>query len=140
MHLWKNDETNVLYEVEKQANGLWKIIDVKREKINRIPVSKRHLKEILIEQILDSISQAVHNYYGESKLWYKGLEKILSIGKNERDNTFLLIIQVQTFEGAHNPPYGEETITFRIESNDIKMIDYQHRDIPEEEWSKLKLR
>ncbi len=39
--------------------------------------------------------------------------------------------KIKTFEGAHNPPYGEHTITFRIKGNDVKMIHYKHRDIPE---------
>ncbi len=49
-------------------------------------------------------------------------------------------MQIQTFEGAHNPPYGEETIIFRIKGNEIKPIQYKHRNIPEEELEKLKLR
>lgn len=48
--------------------------------------------------------------------------------------------KIQTFEGAHNPPYGEDTITFRIKGNDVKTIHYKHRDIPEEEPNKLQLR
>ncbi|MDC3414482.1 DUF3888 domain-containing protein [Aquibacillus sp. 3ASR75-11] len=140
VHLWKKDGTNVLYKVEKQPSGLWEIIDVQRKKINRIPVSKTHLKEVLIERLLDPISEAIHNYYGEYKLWYRGLEKVLQIEKDERENAFLLTVQVQTVEGAHNPPYGEETITFRISGSDIKVVDYKHRDIPEEEWTKLELR
>lgn len=49
-------------------------------------------------------------------------------------------MQIQTFEGAHNPPYGEETITFCIKGNEIKSIQYKHRNIPEEELKRLKLR
>lgn len=47
--LWKKDGTNVLYRVGKQTSGalkgMWKIVDVKREKINRIPVP--NLKRLL---------------------------------------------------------------------------------------------
>jgi hypothetical protein len=49
-------------------------------------------------------------------------------------------VQVQTFEGAHNPPYGEETITFQINGSQIKVVDYKHRDVPKEEWTKIELR
>lgn len=58
--------------------------------------------------------------------------------KIERDETNFNLngtVQVQTFEGAHNPPYGEETITFQIQDNQIKVADYKHRDIPKEEWT-----
>ena len=39
-HLWKADGTNVLYTVEKSGD-FWRIIDVKRKEINRIPVPKQ---------------------------------------------------------------------------------------------------
>ncbi|SHF95560.1 DUF3888 domain-containing protein [Ornithinibacillus halophilus] len=139
VHLWKKDGTNVLYHVTKKPTGMWEIIDIKRKKIDRIPVSKTHLKEILIEQLVDPISKAIEEHY-EPKLWYRGLEKITAIKKVETDNVFYVTVQVQTFEGAHNPPYGEETITFRIKGDEISVTEYKHRDIPEEEWSKLKLR
>ncbi|MDA2026932.1 DUF3888 domain-containing protein [Bacillus albus] len=53
---------------------------------------------------------------------------------------FYVTVQIQTFEGAHNPPYGEDTITFRIKGNEIKSIHYKHRNILEEELKKLQLR
>nr|WP_245831892.1 DUF3888 domain-containing protein [Oceanobacillus senegalensis] len=140
VHLWKDDGTNVLYHVKKQESGEWQIMDVKRKIINRLPVSKADLHDVLIERLIEPISQAVQNYYGESKLWYRGMEKILKIEEDEEDHTFLLTIQVQTFEGAHNPPYGEETITFQIDGSDVKTLHYRHRDIPKEEWGGLELR
>lgn len=74
------------------------------------------------------------------KLWDRGSEKILEIKKDEINSIFYVTVQIQTFEGAHNPPYGEDTITFRIKGNDVKTIHYKHRDIPEEELKKLELR
>ncbi|MEJ9121934.1 DUF3888 domain-containing protein, partial [Bacillus thuringiensis] len=115
-------------------------IDVKRKKINRIPVPKKLLKEVVIELLLEPISKEVENYYKEPKLWYRGSEKILEIKKDTTNYTFYVTVQIQTFEGAHNPPYGEDTITFRIKGNDVKTIHYKHRDIPEEEPNKLQLR
>lgn len=82
---------------------------------------------------------SVHINYASPSLWYRGDEKILKIKKDESNNVYYVTVQVQTFEGPHNPPYGEETITFRIKGSEIKVTDYKHRDIPEEEWTKLKL-
>ncbi|MCU5378591.1 DUF3888 domain-containing protein [Bacillus cereus] len=138
-HLWKEDGTNVLYTVEKSGD-FWRIIDVKRKKINRIPVPKQFLKEVLINLLLEPISKEVENYYKEPKLWYRGFEKILEIKTDKTNSIFYVTVQIQTFEGAHNPPYGEDTITFRIKGNDVKTINYKHRDIPEEELKKLELR
>ncbi|HDR7669206.1 Uncharacterized protein BCZB5J_04170 [Bacillus cereus] len=138
-HLWKEGGTNVLYTVEKSGD-FWRIIDVKRKKINRIPVPKQFLKEVLINLLLEPISKEVENYYKEPKLWYRGFEKILEIKTDKTNSIFYVTVQIQTFEGAHNPPYGEDTITFRIKGNDVKTIHYKHRDIPEEELKKLELR
>lgn len=142
-HLWKKDGTNVLYTVEKQTSvdlkGMWKIVDVKKKKINRISVPKELLKETLIERLVGPISKALDTYY-EPKLWVRGSEKILKIEKDKQHFSFYVTVQVQTFEGAHNPPYGEETITFKIRGSQIKVINYKHRDIPEKEWTKLELR
>jgi len=139
IHLWKKDGTNVLYQVEKQPNGSWKIIDVKRKKIDRIPVPKTLLNEVLIERLIDPIGKAIEENY-KPKLWYRGFEKIINVKKDESNNIYYVTVQVQTFEGAHNPPYGEETITFRIKGSEINVSDYKHRDIPKEEWTKLQLR
>ncbi|MEY8346872.1 DUF3888 domain-containing protein [Bacillus cereus] len=138
-HLWKEDGTNVLYTVEKNGD-IWKIIDVKRKRINRIPVKKEFLKEVMINLLLDPISKEVDKYYKEPKLWDRGFEKVMEIKKDEENGVFYVTVQVQTFEGAHNPPYGEDTMTFRIRGNDVEAIRYKHRDIPEEELKKLELR
>lgn len=138
VHLWKKDGTNVLYSVEKQTSGplkdIWKIAEVKRKKITRIPVPKTLLKEALIERLVEPISVVV------PKLWDRGSEKILKIEKDEQNFTFYVTVQVQTFEGPHNPPYGEETITFKIKGSHIEVVGYKHRNIPKEEWSKIELR
>ncbi|SET64184.1 Protein of unknown function [Oceanobacillus limi] len=139
IHIWKKDGTNVLYQVEQGPNGMWEITDIKRKKIDRIPVPKTLLKEVLIEQLMDPIAKAIKEHY-KPKLWYMGFEKVIKIKKDETENVYYVTVQVQTFEGAHNPPYGEETITFRIKGSEIHVSDYKHRDIPEEEWSKLELR
>ncbi|PEJ49908.1 DUF3888 domain-containing protein [Bacillus wiedmannii] len=138
-HLWKEDGTNVLYTVE-QKSGFWKIINVNRKRINRIPVPKKFLKEVVINLLLEPISKEVEKYYKEPKLWFRGSEKIVEITKDEANYIFYVTVQIQTFEGAHNPPYGEDTITFRIKGNEIKPIQYKHRNIPEEDLKKLKLR
>jgi len=143
VHLWKKDGTNVLYAVEKQTigmeQGMWEVIDVKRKKIDRIPVPKQLLKEALIERLVDPIRKAIEIYY-KPKLWVRGFEKIIKVEKDETSSNLSVTVQVQTFEGAHNPPYGEETITFQIKGSQIKVVNYKHRDIPKEEWNKLELR
>lgn len=140
IHLWKKDGTNVLYKVEKQPDGMWKVLNVQRKKINRIPVPKKLLKEALIERLVDPISKAIDTYYVKPKLWFRSDEKVLKIEKDKHNYILYVTVQVQTFEGAHNPPYGEDTITFKIKGDKIVVSDFKHRDIPKDEWSKLHLR
>lgn len=78
---------------------------------------------------LNQFGKAIEEYY-QLKLWYRDDEKILKIKKDESNNVYYVTVQVQTFEGPHNPPYGEETITFQIKGSEIKVTDYKHRDIP----------
>ncbi|CQR46811.1 hypothetical protein BN1058_01086 [Paraliobacillus sp. PM-2] len=93
----------------------------------------------MIERLIEPISKTIEEH-DEPKLWNRGFEKIVKIKKDQTNNVFYVTVQVQTFEGAHNPPYGEETITFQIRGNEINVSNYQHREIPEAEWSKLELR
>ncbi|OCA84168.1 hypothetical protein A8F94_15720 [Bacillus sp. FJAT-27225] len=144
VHLWKKDGTNVLYKVEKQTSGLlkdiWEIKDVKRTKIDRIPVPKSLLKEVLIDRLLDPIGEAVEKQYGQSKLWFRGDEKILKIEKDSENYYFLVTVQIQTFEGPHNPPYGRDTMTFKIRGSEVELLDFKHETVPEEELAKLQFR
>ncbi|MGG4392178.1 DUF3888 domain-containing protein [Priestia megaterium] len=63
-----------------------------------------------------------------NKRYYPQTERILDIKRDIENNTIQLTIQVESFEGAHNPPYGLETITFNIPTT--KVINYVHEDIP----------
>lgn len=140
VHIVKKNGLNVIYHIKKE-NGQWKIINKQEKVFDSIPVPKEYLKEVLIERLLDDIEKAVESYYGRKKLWYRGFEQILRIEKDETKFEFYVTVRVTTFEGAHNPPYGEETMTFRIKGGgEVELIDYRHRNSPNEELSKLKVR
>lgn len=140
VHLWKEDGTNVLYTIINNNDNTWNIVNEQRKTIDRIPVKKELLKEVVVEGLLDPISRAVNDYYQEPKLGYRGFEKVLNIEKDKSNYVFYITVQVQTFEVAHNPPYGEDTITFRIKGSNVEMINYKHRLMEQEEFQKIKLR
>lgn len=77
------------------------------------------------------IQDALIDYYGTPKQFWQ--DKILGIRKVEIDyrNFFEITVQVETFEGAHNPPRGRDTITFRTKeyTTSLKMIKFKHEDI-----------
>lgn len=140
VHIVKQNGVNVLYHI-KNIHENWTILREEKKVINRIPVPKELLKEVLIERLVEYIGDAVKNYYGESRLWYRGNEKILSIEKDEENFEFYVLVQVITFKGAHNPPYGEETMRFRVKGGgEVQLLDFKHRDLTDSELSKLELR
>jgi len=49
------------------------------------------------------------------------------ITQNIRDDYYDVTVQITTFEVAHNPPYGFDTITLRIQS--FEVINYEHKDV-----------
>lgn len=140
VHIVKQNGVNVLYHIKKIHEN-WTILQEEKKVINRIPVPKELLKEVLIERLVEYIGDAVMDYYGEDRLWYRGNEKILSIEKDKEKFEFYVMVQVITFKGAHNPPYGEETMRFRVKGGgEVQLLDFKHRDITDTELSKLKLR
>ena len=53
--------------------------------------------------------------------------KYLSITReHEGSFGFNAVVQVTTFEHAHDPPYGKETMTFNISPFGVKTISFQH--------------
>lgn len=43
-----------------------------------------------------------------------------------------VVIRVETFYGAHNPPYGLETMTFYVGPLDaVRLVNFDHQDEPD---------
>jgi len=72
------------------------------------------------------ILNATKTFYGKPKLFYHD-GGIIDITQNIRDDYYDVTVQITTFEGAHNPPYGFDTITLRIQS--FEVINYEHKDV-----------
>ncbi|MCH7321595.1 DUF3888 domain-containing protein [Solibacillus sp. MA9] len=83
--------------------------------------------DTLITTLDPSIQKEIINYYGYPKQYGLYDAKILSITReHEGSFGFNAEVQVTTFEHAHDPPYGKETITFNISPFGIKTISFQH--------------
>ncbi|MFX3649793.1 MAG: DUF3888 domain-containing protein [Paenibacillus sp.] len=39
---------------------------------------------------------------------------------------FRIALEIRTFYGPHNPPYGKEIITFEIDTTNVTMVNYVH--------------
>ncbi|MGG0305946.1 DUF3888 domain-containing protein [Priestia megaterium] len=94
--------------------------------------SKQMLKKELINWLTGEISAVIG---GD---WNRGHEKILEI-KKENNQSYIIVVQVISFDGPHNPPYVEETISFKTKGYRVEPIDYFNREIPEKDWQKINL-
>jgi hypothetical protein len=83
--------------------------------------------DTLITSLDPSIQKEIINYYGYPKQYGLYDAKILSITReHEGSFDFNAEVQVTTFEHAHDPPYGKETMTFKIDPLGVKTISFQH--------------
>ena len=83
--------------------------------------------DTLITSLDPSIQKEILNYYGYLKQYGLYDAKILSITReHEGSFGFNAVVQVTTFEHAHDPPYGKETMTFNISPFGVKTISFQH--------------
>lgn len=88
------------------------------------------LEEAFLRSMDLKILNAINVYYkGKGKLFF--LPRITNVNKDASQDTFNVSVQVVTYEKAIMPPYGLETITFKIPG--YKVIDYKHQDISGEE-------
>lgn len=94
---------------------------------SQIPTQEYLRKRALIQALSPSIYNAIAGYYGNTKLFDS--EKIISVKQTpEGSNVYIVKIQVTTFEGPHNPPYGIETVTLQVDASGISVINFQHKD------------
>jgi hypothetical protein len=67
------------------------------------------MKDALLSRLFPTIDQAITTYYGQRKQFMK--PKVLEIKRLQTAQFhFEVIVEVITFEGPHNPPYGTDPL------------------------------
>lgn len=91
------------------------------------------LRDTLLTALNPTIQNEIIHYYGYPKQYGLYDAKILDL-KREEDGgfSFRAKIQVTTFEAAHNPPYGVETMMFKINPAGVETLSYAHKGDEEE--------
>src|SRR5690625_1122344 len=85
------------------------------------------LSDTLVTLLNPHIAEAVEHYYGYNKSYGLYDIEILSISREEEEGfRFRVKVQVNTFEAAHNPPYGKETIIFEVAIDKVEVIEFIH--------------
>ncbi|MGM8215400.1 DUF3888 domain-containing protein [Bacillaceae bacterium W0354] len=85
-------------------------------------------RELLLALLEPHITEAVESYYGRPKQYDLFDAKFLEVEKTNCQFCFNIKVQVTTFQGAHNPPYGVEIMTLSVSNGRVVVTDYQHEE------------
>lgn len=87
-------------------------------------------EQVILRLLYQPTTTAVDDYYGEHRQFWR--QEVLSVQKVPESPYYEVVIRVETFHGAHNPPYGLETMTFYIGPLDkVQLISFDHQDEPD---------
>ena len=90
------------------------------------------MEDVIFLFMSGSIFEAIENYYKE---WRQCLKpETISVSRLPDSNVFEIVYQFQTFTGAHNPPYGKDTVTFWVYDGGIWVKEYKHIEITTLDW------
>lgn len=97
------------------------------ENVSDEKIQESMYKDSMLVLLYPYMTQAVTDYYGVPRQFDLTNAKILNISRPNKEVTeYYIIVQVETFTGAHNPPRGIETITISTNPIETKIINYKH--------------
>ena len=80
--------------------------------------------------LYDEIDKAIQEYYGTPTQFALYDAKITEIGQVNNEFKFTVTIEVPTFNGPHNPPYGLEILTFTVSPAENILDSFVHKSLP----------
>lgn len=87
-------------------------------------------EQVILRLLSQPTTDAIYEYYGQYRQYWR--PEVLGIQKVPQSPYYEVIIQVETFYGAHNPPYGLETITFYIDPmGEARLVHFDHQEEPD---------
>lgn len=94
-----------------------------------IDIAEADAESAIALLLYDNIDNAIQTYCGQPTQFALYNAKILMIERIDNSFGFDVIIDVPTFHGAHNPPYGIERMKFAIKPGDVELKEYRHIDV-----------
>lgn len=83
-------------------------------------------EQVILRLLSQPIAAAVEEYYGRPRQYWQ--QEVLKVQKAPESPCYEVVIRVETFYGAHNPPYGLDTMTFNIGPLDrIQLVSFDHQ-------------
>jgi len=92
------------------------------------------LKSAFLVSLTPSLNKAIGEIYKDIPGGDRSYElfdaEILKLERVHKGwESFNVTIEIQTYVGAHNPPYGVDTIYLRVDPDNIKILGYEHKDL-----------
>lgn len=93
-------------------------------------INERVMQGFILGVLSNYMFEAVDKYYGEPRMFDLYDAKIIEMKPLKDGERFSseIKVQIQTYVGPHNPPYGIDTITFIQDFGDIKVTKFEHKD------------
>ena len=83
-------------------------------------------EQVILRLLYHPTAVAVEEYFGERRQYW--WQEVIDVQKIPKSLYYKVIIQVETFHGAHNPPYGLETMTFYIGPlGNVQLVNFDHQ-------------
>ncbi|WML39626.1 DUF3888 domain-containing protein [Neobacillus sp. OS1-2] len=87
------------------------------------------VKFALIASLMPTINQTLEKIYKRPTQWAGAGTEVLNIKQLYGiGGAYRVKLRVHTYEGAHNPPYGVDTITIEVGPDGPKVINYIHKE------------
>jgi hypothetical protein len=97
--------------------------------VSRVNQSSNLSDDTIRSLIYPYITYSIEKYYGENVPSFILSESKLSITKpNPQIFDFIITVQVNTYYGPLNPPYGIDTIKIETSPLGTKVIDFKHEE------------
>ena len=85
-------------------------------------------EQTILRLLFHPAQDAITDYYGQPRQYWN--DKLLSVHKVPDTPYYEIVLQVETFYGPHNPPYGTETMTFYVSYGKVELQKFEHQDEP----------
>lgn len=101
---------------------------------NQKQISYDKVKYALIVSLGPTINQVIEEIYkdkpGGKRSWAPWDTEILEIDQPYGEGgAYIVTVEVHTYVGAHNPPYGYDKIKMEVTAAGTKVLDYVHSDV-----------
>lgn len=83
------------------------------------------MEQTILSLLFTHVSTAIEDYYGEPRQYWE--DKLLTVQKIPDTPYYEVVMQVETFYGPHNPPYGIETMTFYVGAGEVVLKKFEHQ-------------